>query len=212
METIRVALIEDDAATREGLRMLIDGADGFHCAGAFSSAEEGLRRLRARPDVLLLDVGLPGMSGDECAGRFSERFPGLQIVMLTVVADRRPVFLSICNGACGYLLKNISSDRLLESIRQAHQGGSPMSPEIASQIITLFRKTAVRIEAETQLTAQETKLLGLLSQGYSYLNAAGQMGIALNTVRNHIRSIYEKLHVHTKSEAVSKALRAGLLD
>jgi DNA-binding NarL/FixJ family response regulator len=212
MDTIRVALIEDDSATREGLRMLIDSADGFQCAGAFSSAEEGLRRLDTRPDVLLLDVGLPGMSGDECAGRFSERFPGLQIVMLTVVAERRHVFLSICNGACGYLLKNISSDRLLESIRQAHQGGSPMSPEVASQILTLFRKTVAPIEAVAKLTPQETKLLGLISQGYSYLNAAGQMGIAVNTVRNHIRSIYQKLHVHTKSEAVSKALRAGLLD
>lgn len=212
MEMIRVALIEDDSATREGLRMLIDGAEGFQCSGAFSSAEEGLRRLSVRPDVLLLDVSLPGMSGDECASHFSGRFPGLQIVMLTVVAERRRVFLSICNGACGYLLKNISADRLLESIRYAHQGGSPMSPEVATQILTLFRKTVAPIKDVGRLTPQETKLLGLISQGYSYLNAAGQMGITVNTVRNHIRTIYGKLHVHTKSEAVSKALRAGLLD
>jgi len=212
MDTIRVALIEDDSATREGLRMLIDGAEGFQCAGAFSSAEEGLRRLRTRPDVLLLDVGLPGMSGGESARHFSERFPGLQIVMLTVIAERRHVFLSICNGACGYLLKNIPADRLLESIRHAHQGGSPMAPEVAGQILALFRKTVAPIEAVEKLTPQETRLLGLISEGYSYLNAAGQMGIALNTVRNHIRSIYDKLHVHTKSEAVSKALRSGFLD
>ncbi|MBI3683162.1 MAG: response regulator transcription factor, partial [Acidobacteria bacterium] len=125
METIRVALIEDDAATREGLCLLIDAAEGFQCVAACSSAEEGLRRLRTPPDVLLLDIGLPGMSGVEGARHFSDRFPGMQILMLTVFADRQNVFQSVCNGACGYLLKNIPSDRLLESIRQAHQGGSP---------------------------------------------------------------------------------------
>ena len=212
MDSIRVALVEDDTATREGFRLLIDAAEGFQCVAAYASAEEALRLLRMPPDVLLLDIGLPGMSGAECARRFSDRFPGLRILVITVFADREKVFQSICNGACGYLLKNISAERLLESIRQAHQGGSPLSPEVARQILTLFRKTASPADPIPSLTPQEIRLLGLLAEGYSYLNSAGQMGISLNTVRNHVRNIYEKLHVHTKSEAVSKALRAGLLD
>jgi DNA-binding NarL/FixJ family response regulator len=173
--------------------MLIDGAEGFQCAGAFSSAEDGLRRLRTRPDVLLLDVGLPGMSGGESARHFSERFPGLQIVMLTVIAERRHVFLSICNGACGYLLKNIPADRLLSATLTR---ADLLAPEVAGQILASSQNRGP-IEAVEKLTPGN-KAPRAASEGYSYLNAAGQMGIALNTVRNHIRSIYDKLHVHTK--------------
>ena len=210
MNTLRVALVEDDAVTREGLRLLIEAAPGFTCAGAYGSAEAALTGMQAAPDVLLMDIGLPGASGAESARTFSGRFPGLPILMLTVFADRDMIFQSICNGACGYLLKNTPPDRLLEAIRQAHQGGSPVSPEVARQIVDLFRKTGPR-ETVQKATPQETRLLGLLAEGYSYEAAAGQMELSLNTVRNYIRSIYEKLHVHTKSEAVSKALRAGLL-
>ncbi|MBI1786277.1 MAG: response regulator transcription factor [Acidobacteria bacterium] len=211
-DPIRVALVEDDAVTRDGLRLLIDAATGFQCQAAYSSAEEALRLLQTPPDVLLLDIGLPGMSGADGARLFADRFPGLQILMLTVFANRENIFRSICNGACGYLLKNVPAARLLESIRQAYEGGSPMSPEVARQVVTLFRKTASAAGPVEALTPQETRLLSLLADGYSYLNAAGQLSISVNTVRNYVRNIYEKLHVHTKSEAVSKAMRAGLLD
>ena len=211
-DPINVALVEDDTVTREGLRTLIEQAAGFACVGAYGSAEDALKQMKHRPDVLLLDIGLPGMSGAESVPLFIERFPGIRILMLTVFAERDKVFLSICKGASGYLLKNVKSDRLLEAIRQASEGGSPISPEVARQIVSLFQRTSAPAETAIKLTAQETKLLSLLAEGYSYLNAAGQLEISVNTVRNHIRSIYEKLHVHTKSEAVNKALRAGLID
>ena len=131
--------------------------------------------------------------------------------MLTVLAERAQIFESICNGACGYLLKDTPPARLLEALREAKEGGAPMSPEIARKVVELFRRTAPPPVAETSLTQQETKLLGLLADGHGYRAAADQLFVSVNTVRNYIRSVYEKLHVHSSSEAVSKALRLGLI-
>jgi DNA-binding NarL/FixJ family response regulator len=206
---IRVAIVEDDRGTREGLALLIDGTPGFRCIGSYGSAEEGLRGEPA--DVLLLDVHLPGMLGSEAVRLFQQTAPQMQIMMLSVYSDDDKVFESICNGACGYMLKKTPPARLLESIREAREGGAPMSPEVARRVVTLFRRLAPPVAVDQQLTARELEVLSLLAEGYSYENVAARIGITVNTVRNYVRSIYEKLHVHSKSEAVSKALRAGLL-
>jgi len=208
---IRVAIVEDDRAVREGLGMIIGATPGYECTDRFFSVEEALRAISTVPDVLLLDIHLPGMLGSEAVRVFREKYPSLQILMLTVYDGQDKVFESICNGACGYLLKKTPPAKLLESIREAHEGGAPMSPEIARKVITLFQQTSPPEKLDEPLTPQETRLLKLLSEGYSYQNSAGQLNISINTVRNYIRSIYEKLHVNTKSEAVSKALRHRLI-
>ncbi|HEY3025341.1 MAG TPA: response regulator transcription factor [Pyrinomonadaceae bacterium] len=209
---ILTAIVEDDRATREGLSLLIDGTPGYRCIGSYRSVEEALRpKSSERPDVLLLDIHLPGMLGSEGVRVLKEKYPALQILMLTVYAEQDLVFESICNGACGYLLKKTPPAKLLEAIREAYEGGAPMSPEIARKVVTLFQKTGAPPKFDEQLTPQEVRLLKLLAEGYSYQSAGDQLHISLNTVRNYIRSIYEKLHVHSKSEAVSKAMRGRLI-
>jgi DNA-binding NarL/FixJ family response regulator len=211
-QPIRVAIVEDDRATREGLGMLISGTPGYQCVSTFRSVEDALRRADGlAPDVLLLDIHLPGMLGSDGVSLLQEKYSSVQIIMLTVYAEEDKVFESICNGACGYLLKETPPARLLEAINEAHEGGSPMSPEIARKVVTLFQKTGPAEKFDEQLTPQEMRLLKLLVEGYSYRAAASQLNISVNTIRDYIRSIYEKLHVHSKSEAVGKALRNRLI-
>jgi DNA-binding NarL/FixJ family response regulator len=211
-EPIRVAIVEDDRPTREGLGMLVGGTPGYRCVGTYGSVEEAKRSISAAaPDVLLLDIDLPGMPGSEGVALFKQLCPSLEILMLTVHAGQDRVFESICNGACGYLLKETPPAKLLEAINEAHRGGSPLSPEIARKVVQLFQKTGPPEKLDQQLTPQETRLLKLFAEGYKYRGAAEQLNISVNTVRDHIRSIYDKLHVHSKSEAVSKALRNRLI-
>ena len=191
--------------------MLINGTGAFRCTATFHSIEHALSATCSpSPDVILVDINLPATSGVEGAALLKQKYPAAEIVMLTVYADEEKVFRSICNGACGYLLKDTPPVKLLEAIVEAHQGGAPMSPEIARKVVQLFRRVRPA-QREGGLTAQELRLLAELADGHSYLSAAGQLGITINTVRNHVRSIYDKLHVHTKSEAVAKALKLGLL-
>jgi DNA-binding NarL/FixJ family response regulator len=207
---IAVAIVEDDTRLREGLAMLIAGTPGYRLTGTFPSVEEALAAIAtAAPDVLLLDIHLPGMLGSEGVRHLRARSPRTQVLMLTVFEEGERVFESICNGACGYLLKKTQPARLLEAIREAHEGGSPMSPEIARKVVSLFQKTNPPADPETRLTPHEIRLLKLLAEGHSYQSAGQVLGSTINTVRNYIRSIYEKLQVHSKSEAVTKALRAG---
>jgi two-component system nitrate/nitrite response regulator NarL len=211
-ETIRVAIVEDDTATRHGLASLIGGEPGFECIWHCASVEDALDRLADSPEVLLLDIGLPGIPGSEGVRIFRDRSPNMQVVMLTVFDDADRVFQSICNGACGYLLKKTAPKELLEAIQQAHHGGAPMTPEIARKVITLFRQTAPPPrKAEHGLSSRELEVLTLLAEGYGYVNIAARLEITINTIRNHIRSIYEKLHVNTSSEAVSKAIRGRII-
>jgi len=211
-QQILTAIVEDDRATREGLSLLINGTPGYRCIGSYASVEDALRpRSSAEPDVLLLDIHLPGMLGSEGVRVFKDKYPSIQILMLTIYAEQEMVFESICNGACGYLLKKTPPAKLLEAIREAYEGGAPMSPEIARKVVTLFQKTGPPPKLEQQLTPQEIRLLKLLSEGYSYRSAGDQLHISVNTVRNYIRSIYEKLHVHSKSAAVIKAMRGRLI-
>lgn len=208
---IRVGIVEDDSGIREGLSVLIGGSPGYRCVGRYDSVEQALRGMPGEmPDVLLLDINLPGMRGSDGVAMFKERFPAVQILMLTVYAEQSLVFDSICNGACGYLLKTTPPARLIEAIREVQDGGAPMSPEIARKVVSLFQKTR-RARLDPGLTPHEQRLLKLLAEGLSYQALAEHFDISINTVRNYIRRIYDKLHVHSKSEAVSKALRNGLI-
>lgn len=211
-DTIRIAIVEDDTAVQEGLRLLIDGTFGFRCVSVFGSAEAALKGLGSpAPDVLLLDISLPGMPGSAAVRLFHERFPDMKILMLTLHDDEERVFESLCNGASGYLLKKTPPARLLESIREARDNGAPLSPEIAHKVVRLFRDFKPKEKVDADLTRLEVRLLSLLAEGYSYQAAADEMKVSINTVRNYIRSIYDKLHVHSKSEAVTKALKARLI-
>ena len=212
LEPTVVAIVEDDARVREGVRQLIDAEADFRCRGVYGSAEQALRSLGGAPaDLLLLDIHLPGMEGSEAVRLFHERFPTMPIVMFTVFEDDRRIFTSICNGATGYLLKKTPPPKLLEALRETRDGGAPMSSEIARRVVEVFRRMRPRELAAEPLTPTELRLLGHLSEGLSYQGAAERMRISINTVRDHVRVIYEKLHVHSKSAAVSKALRAGLI-
>lgn len=209
---IKVAVIEDRREIREGLGTLIQFTDGYSCVGRFYSMEEALQQIGASPpDVALLDIGLPGMSGIEGIEILKERYPQMLILVLTVYDDDERIFRAMCTGACGYLLKKTPPARLLESIREAVAGGAPMSPEVARRVVTLFRKFAPPKNVDHQLTAHETRLLKLLVEGYNFKNVAAKLGVSVNTISFHMRHIYEKLQVHSKSEAVAKALRQGIV-
>ena len=213
-EQLRIAIVEDDGPTREGLRLLIDGTPGFHCVGAFRTAEDALQTggsAVASANVILLDVHLPGMSGTDAVSHFRERLPRTPVLMLTVFAEDQMVFTSLCNGASGYLLKKTPPSRLLDAISEAANGGAPMSPEIASKVIRMFREFHPRHTLDVSLTPSELRLLDLLADGFSYHAAGERLHVSINTIRSYIRTIYDKLHVHSKSEAVSKALKAGLI-
>jgi len=209
---IKAAIIEDQRDIREGLTMLIDGTPGYECTGSYRSMEEALDRIKAQvPDVVLCDIGLPGMSGIEGIRILKERYPNLQLLMLTVYDDDDRIFDALCAGACGYMLKRTSPARLLECLKEAVTGGAPMSPEIASRVIALFREIRPPERAEYELTPHETRLLKLLVEGHNYTTAAKELNVSYNTVKFHMRHIYEKLQVHSKSEAVAKAMRERLI-
>jgi DNA-binding NarL/FixJ family response regulator len=223
---IRVALVEDNDTIRLGLAALIDGTPGFQCAGAWGSCEDMLTELReVRPGVLLMDIGLPGISGIEGLRRAKALLPDLNILILTVYDENDLVFEALCAGACGYLVKKTPPARLLEAIQEADSGGSPMSSNIARKVVNLLRRTTgepktspidgyvrpPKGEDEALLTARERDILNGLAGGNSYQALAKGLNISTDTVRFHIRNIYRKLHVHSQSEAVAKALRKGII-
>jgi DNA-binding NarL/FixJ family response regulator len=209
---VRVAIIEDRREIREGLATLIDLTEGFRCTGRYGSVEEALTRLPSEvPDILLSDIGLPGMDGIAGVRILKEKYPELLVLMLSVYDDDERVFDALCAGACGYLLKKTPPARLIESLSEAVGGGAPMSPEVARRVITLFRDFRPPKKADYDLTPHETRLLKLLVEGHNYKTAAFELGVSVNTVSFHLKKIYEKLQVHSKSEAVAKALRDGLI-
>jgi DNA-binding NarL/FixJ family response regulator len=211
--TIKVAIIEDRREIRDGLAMLINGTDGFKCTGTYRSMEDALPRIgTVLPDLVLCDIGLPGMSGIEGMRILKERFPNLLLLMLTIYDDDERIFNALCAGACGYLLKKTPPAKLLEGLREAVDGGSPMSPEVARRVIALFRDIRPPERADYELTPHETRLLKLLVEGHNYKTAALELNVSINTISFHMRHIYEKLQVHSKSEAVAKALRDRLVD
>ena len=209
---IRVAIIEDQREVRDGLVVLINGTQGFRCAAGYRTMEDALTGIDADlPDVILTDIGLPRMSGVEGIRILRERHPQIPIVALTVYDDDGQVFAALCAGASGYLLKNTPPARLLESVREVVGGGAPMSPEVARRVISLFRQFRPPERASYHLTPHETELLRLLVEGHHYKTAADRLGVTVHTVSFHLRNIYSKLEVHSKTEAVAKALREGLI-
>jgi DNA-binding NarL/FixJ family response regulator len=209
---IKVAIIEDQREVREGLAVLINGTPGFKCTGNYRTMEDALRVLEKEPpDVLLTDLGLPLMSGTDGIRILKTRHPNLPILALTVYNDDESIFEALCAGASGYLLKNTPPARLLDSLKEVLSGGAPMSPQVAQRVIRLFREISPPAKATYHLTQQETELLRLMVEGYNYKAAAARLGITINTVSFHVRNIYEKLQVHSKSEAVAKALRHRLV-
>lgn len=211
---ISVGIIEDQADVRDGLRFLIDRTAGYACKASFTSMEDALRGFAqsgtVMPDVVLVDIGLPGMSGLEGMRLLKQRYPDLRLVALTVYEDDGRIFEALCAGASGYLLKKTPPARLLDGLREVMSGGAPISPEVAKRVISLFREIRPPEHADYHLTPHETRLLKLLSEGHTYKTAAAELGSSVNTVDFHMRNIYAKLQVHSKSEAVAKALRHGL--
>ena len=204
---IRVAIIEDQRDIRECLTFLVNGTEGYSCTGSYRTMEEALEKIGHQlPDIVLSDIGLPGMDGIEGIRVLKERHPTLLVLMLTVYDDDERIFDAMCAGASGYMLKKTPPARLIESLREAVQGGAPMSPEVARRVIALFREIRPPERADYELTPHETRVLKLFVEGHNYKTAAAELGVSVNTVNFHVRSIYEKLQVHTRSEAVAKAL------
>jgi DNA-binding NarL/FixJ family response regulator len=210
---IKVALVEDDPGVRANLVNMIESAPGFHCQGAYPDGASALKSIPGNPpDVVLMDINLPGMLGTECVGRLRSIAPELPVLMLTVYDDSEQVFKSLMAGATGYLLKRTPKDKLLDAIREITHGGAPMSRQIARRVVQFFQdmkqapETARRAPEVETLTEREEEVLAFLAKGYAYKEIAGLMSISFETARSHARSIYEKLHVHSRTEAALKYL------
>jgi DNA-binding NarL/FixJ family response regulator len=213
-QMIGVAIVEDQRETREGLSFLINNTPPFACRHVYGSMEDALAGIGQdpQPRVALVDIGLPGLSGIEGVRILRERYPSIAPVLLTVFKDDDRIFQAVCAGACGYLLKKTSPIRLLEAIKEIADGGAVMSPEVAKRVVELFRKSQTPTpSAASGLSSQELRLLQLLMDGHQNKTAAVELGISVHTVGFHLRSIYDKLHVHSRSEAVARALRNGLI-
>lgn len=204
---ISVSIVEDDAALRQTLSQYLD-TPGFRCVSTHGSAEEALSALgEKKPNVILMDINLPGRSGIGCVAELKNALPSSKCIMVTAFEDTELIFKALAAGALGYLLKGIRPAKLLESIREVHEGGSPMSGQIARQVVAFFQKPPRQFLPGEQLSDREQQVLEYLVQGLLYKQIAVQMGIGLATVRTYAQRIYEKLHVHSRTEAVVKYLQ-----
>lgn len=203
--SIAIAIVEDQREMRESLVEWLGHAPGLRCVGAYASAEEALRDLPAQnPEVVLMDINLTGMSGIQCVARLKQRLPRTQVLMLTTYDDGDLIFNSLRAGANGYLLKNMRREELVEAVQQVHAGGAPMSLSIARKVINYFHQAQRPASEIGQLTSREQDILRLLAKGYLYKEIADRLGISMSTVRTHISAVYEKLHVHSRTEAAMK--------
>jgi DNA-binding NarL/FixJ family response regulator len=205
---ISVSIVEDNDKLRGTLARVIDRADGFRCVSDYANAEDALKALpQVKPDVVLMDINLPGMNGVECVRQLKQLLPQTQVMMLTVYEDTENIFNALTAGANGYMLKRTSSKELLEAIHEVHRGGSPMTMHIARKVVSSFQKTAATAQPTENLSDREQQVLDLLSQGLMYKEIADKLAISYETVHTYIRRIYEKLQVRTRTEAVAKFLR-----
>jgi len=208
---IKVSIIEDHLDFRKGLAYLLDASDGFICLDAFISAEDGIANISDETEILLLDINLPEMSGIEAIPSLKSKYPGMKILMLTMFDDDSTIMEAILAGADGYLLKKTSPTKILTSLKECIGGGSPMTASIAKRVLTLFKKYIPAKQNNFALTPRELEILNLLVEGMSNASIAEKLFISIQTVRNHIRHIYKKLQVHSKSQVVVKAIRSGLV-
>ena len=207
MDTITVCIVEDDLELRESIASYMQETPGFSCVGAFATAEQALIEVpKLKPEVVLMDINLPGMKGTECVGRLKSVEPATQVLMFTVYEDGDQVFQALVAGASGYMVKSTPPEKVLEAIREVHNGGSPMSSHIARKVVKYFHQQQPRDEMAT-LSKREEEVLHLLSQGYLYKEIADHLSISIDTVRKHLSSINGKLHVHSRTDAVVKYLR-----
>ena len=204
---ISVSIVEDSRGTRESLSELLKRSPGLRCVGAYANGEQALRELPGQvPDVVLMDINLPGMSGIECVARLKEKAPKTQVLMLTTYEEGDLIFESLRAGASGYLLKNMPPSELVHAVEQVHAGGSPMSMHIARKVVSQFQRIKQPSSEMETLTKREQEILALLAKGFLYKEIADQLGISLSTVRAHLHTVYEKLHVQSRTEAVVKYL------
>ena len=205
---IKVAIVDDDAEIRASLAALIRRSANFRLAGEYANAETALKEIpRHPPDVVLMDINLPGIKGYDCVRQLKAALPTVQFLMLTVYEDSDSLFNSLKAGASGYLLKRTASARLLEAIQDVHAGGSPMTPQLARRVVQFFAQPAADSSSLARLTPGEKDFLDQLANGYAYKEIAERMKISIDTVRSYVRTVYEKLHVHSRTEAVVKYLR-----
>jgi DNA-binding NarL/FixJ family response regulator len=211
--SIRVVIYEDNHNLREGLFQLIEGTDGFHCVGAFANCDRILRQIEeTTPDVVLMDIELPGISGIDAVRILKEKFPEVKVLMETIFEDNDKIFDSICNGAEGYILKNTPPALILSAIKEIYEGGAPMTPSVASKVLKMFKNnSSSSVKNATNLTERERDVLKSLVEGMSYKMIAATWFISMDTVSGHIKNIYKKLHVHSKSEAVVKAIKGKIV-
>ncbi len=206
-ETVKVIVVEDDPVIREWLGSVIDSSHGFRCTGLYSNGETAIAHLGKPPvDVVLMDIILPGKSGIECTKKLKQMHPKIDVIILTVQENDEMVFQALCAGASGYLTKNVSSQRLIEAIKEVRSGGAPMSTNIARMVVQSFRRNT-----ESPLTQRETEVLHLLARGKSYTMIADELFVDGETVRSHIKNIYRKLEVNSKADAIAKAMRERLI-
>jgi DNA-binding NarL/FixJ family response regulator len=205
---ISVSIVDDEKSLCESIATFLNGSPGFRCVSMYGSAEAALKRLPAeRPDVVLMDINMAGMNGIECVSQLKALVPAIQIVMLTVYDDTDQIFKALAAGATGYLLKRDNPEELLQAIRDVQDGGSPMSNSIARKVVASFQKAGQGGGQRALLSPREQAVLDCLAQGLAYKQIGDQLGISINTIRTHLRHIYEKLHVQSRTEAVAKYLR-----
>ena len=202
---IQVAIVDDDSRVRTNLARAVERSGEFICVGQFASAEDAIERLPAtEPHVVLMDINMPGLSGIECVQRLKAENPGIEFIMLTVYEDTESVFNALAAGASGYLLKQAAREELFDAIKQVHAGGSPMTSHIARKVVQAFRHASPSEGDTSKLSTREQQVLELLAKGYLYKEIAESLGISYDTVHNHIRHVYDKLHVRSRSQAVAK--------
>jgi DNA-binding NarL/FixJ family response regulator len=202
--TISVMVVEDDTSIRGILKNWLEEAEGFTCAGVFPDVESALPQIPLfKPDVAIVDINLPGLSGIECVRQLKPKIPGTQFVMLTVYEDSNHIFDALSAGATGYLVKTTSREALIAALREVHSGGSPMSGNIARKVVQILQHPKPKSTQSDELSKRENEVLALLAQGYLYKEIAEALGIRLDTVNTYIRRIYEKLHVHSRAQAVA---------
>jgi DNA-binding NarL/FixJ family response regulator len=205
---IKVAIVDDDEGIRSSLATMIGRAPALRLSGDYADAESALKEIPQHPpDVVLMDINLPGMKGVECVRQLKAAVPSLQVLMLTVYEDSDSLFNSLKAGASGYLLKRTASARLIDAIRDVHSGGSPMTPQLARRVVQYFSKSTGNDSEVSRLTPGERDFLDQLAKGYAYKEIADRLNISIDTVRSYVRTVYEKLHVHSRTEAVVKYLR-----